>query len=53
MSLTQQNIELWGEDMPWLVGLREKGAAAFEKNGLPNAKTEAWKYSYIKEKISR
>lgn len=51
MSLTQQNIELWGEDMPWLVGLREKGAAAFEKNGLPNAKTEAWKYSYIKESV--
>ena len=49
MSLTQQNIELWGEDMPWLAGLREKGLLAFEKSGLPTAKTEAWKYSYIKE----
>ncbi len=49
MSLIQQNIELWGDDMPWLAGLREKGLVAFEKNGLPNAKTEAWKYSYIKE----
>ena len=49
MSLTQQNIELWGEDMPWLAGLREKGLLAFEKAGLPNAKTEAWKYSYLKD----
>lgn len=51
MSLTQQNIKLWGEDMPWLAGLREKGLVAFEKNGLPNAKTEAWKYSYLKESV--
>ena len=31
MSLTQQHIELWGEDMPWLAGLREKGLFAFTK----------------------
>lgn len=49
MSLTQQNIELWGEDIPWLAGLREKGLSAFIKQGLPTAKTEAWKYSYVKE----
>ena len=49
MSLTQQNIELWGEDIPWLAGLREKGLSAFTKQGLPTAKTEAWKYSYVKE----
>lgn len=49
MSLTQQNIELWGEDIPWLAGLRGKGLSAFIKQGLPTAKTEAWKYSYVKE----
>lgn len=49
MSLTQQNIELWGEDIPWLAGLREKGLSAFIKQGLPTAKTEDWKYSYVKE----
>ena len=49
MSLTQQNIELWGDNIPWLSGLREKGLAAFQKIGFPNAKTEAWKYSYFKE----
>ena len=51
MSLTQQHIELWGEDMPWLAGLREKGLSAFTKQGLPTAKTEAWKYSYVKESV--
>lgn len=49
MSLTQQNIELWGDNIPLLAGLREKGSAAFRKFGFPNAKTEAWKYSYFKE----
>ena len=49
MSLTQQNIELWGEDIPWLAGLREKGLSAFINQGLPTAKTEDWKYSYVKE----
>lgn len=51
MSLTQQHIELWGEDMPWLAGLREKSLSAFIKQGLPTAKTEAWKYSYVKESV--
>ena len=48
MSLLQKT-DLWGEDIPFLCGLREKGAATFAKKGLPNAKTEAWKYSYFKE----
>lgn len=46
MSLTEQNITLWGDDIPWLAGLREKGLNAFNKAGLPTAKTEAWKYSF-------
>lgn len=48
MSLVQE-VELWGSDIPWLAGLREKGVKAFIKQGLPSAKTEAWKYSYFKE----
>ena len=49
MSLLKQNITLFGENIPWLEGLREKARAAFERIGLPNKKTEAWKYSYFKE----
>ena len=48
MSLRQE-INLWGEDIPFLSGLREKGLRSFETQGLPNAKTEAWKYTYLKE----
>lgn len=46
MKLTEQNITLWGDDIPWLAGLREKGLRAFAASGLPTAKTEAWKYSF-------
>ncbi|MBR6356341.1 MAG: Fe-S cluster assembly protein SufD [Alphaproteobacteria bacterium] len=49
MSLLKQNIALFGENIPWLEGLREKARAAFERTGLPSKKTEAWKYSYFKE----
>ncbi|MBP5352265.1 MAG: Fe-S cluster assembly protein SufD [Alphaproteobacteria bacterium] len=48
MSLLQ-TVKLWGENIPWFEGLREKGRIAFEKVGLPTAKTEAWKYSFFKE----
>lgn len=40
-----QKVELMGSDLPWLEGLREKGAVFFERQGLPTAKTEAWKYT--------
>lgn len=49
MSLLNQKAVPFGENIPWLEGLREKARAAFERIGLPNAKTEAWKYSYFKE----
>ena len=39
MSLTRQNIELWGGNIPLLAGLREKGLSAFERAGLPTAKS--------------
>ncbi len=49
MSLLKQDIALFGENIPWLEGLREKARAVFARIGLPTAKTEAWKYSYFKE----
>ena len=52
MSFLEQNITLWGEDIPWLSGLREKGFRAFNSTGWPNAKTEAWKYSYFPQSVS-
>ncbi|MBQ9034981.1 MAG: Fe-S cluster assembly protein SufD [Alphaproteobacteria bacterium] len=50
MAIDTANIELWGDNIPWLCGLREKGRAAFKQYGWPNAKTEAWKYSYFNKK---
>ena len=47
MAIDLEKISLWGDDIPWLAGLREKGARAFNSAGWPNAKTEAWKYSYF------
>lgn len=40
-----QPKDLLAEDLPWLSALREKGRVAFEKNGVPTAKTEDWKYT--------
>ena len=50
MKLLQQNIEFWGENIPWLSALREKGRMAFAYSGVPQKKDEAWKYSYFAEK---
>ena len=51
MEFFGKNIELWGEDIPWLAGFREKNLRAFEKQGFPNAKTEAWKYSHFNPEV--
>ena len=40
-----QNITLWGENIPWLCALREKGADVFTRLGVPGAKVEDWKYT--------
>ena len=45
MSGLLQNIELPDSNLPWLFALREKGREAFLRQGLPTAKTEAWKYT--------
>lgn len=49
MNLISECENLFGNDIPWLSGLREKARKAFAKSGLPNKKTEAWKYSYVSE----
>ena len=49
MSIINQNAELFGEDIPWLEGLRQKARLVWSQTGFPNAKTEAWKYSYFTE----
>lgn len=40
-----QDIKLFGEYIPWFQALREKGLSAFTEQGMPTAKTEAWKYT--------
>ena len=45
MSGLLQNIELPDANLPWLFALREQGREAFIRQGLPTAKTEAWKYT--------
>lgn len=47
MSLLSK-ANLWGEHIPYLNALREKGERAFSKCGLPDSKTEAWKYSWFR-----
>ena len=44
MSLLQ-DIKLIGDEIPWLKSLRAKGQDAFILQGIPTAKTEAWKYT--------
>ena len=51
MEFFGKNIELWGEDIPWLAGFREKNLRFLEKQGFPNAKTEAWKYSHFNPEV--
>ena len=40
-----QDIKLFGEYIPWFQALRNKGRDSFEEQGVPTAKTEAWKYT--------
>lgn len=45
MAELLQKTTLIGNELPWLRDLREAGKAAFECQGVPTAKTEAWKYT--------
>ncbi len=40
-----QDKKIFGEDIPWLCALREKGADIFRRLGVPGAKVEDWKYT--------
>lgn len=44
MSGLLPKIDLFGQNIPWLEGIRERGRAEFV---LPTAKTEAWKYTKL------
>ncbi len=45
MANLVQDIKLIGNELPWFKQLREEGLDAFQKQGVPTAKTEAWKYT--------
>ena len=40
-----QDIKLIGDEILWLKDFRQKGKEAFISQGIPTAKTEAWKYT--------
>ncbi len=40
-----QQVTLLGDNIPWLKDVRATGKVIFEQNGIPNAKSEAWKYT--------
>lgn len=45
MTSLLQHVELLGENIPWLKEFRDQAKEAFVASGVPNAKTEAWKYT--------
>ncbi len=49
MSGLLQDIKLIGNEYPWLSSLRKSGMEAFLAQGVPTAKTEAWKYTKPRE----
>ena len=44
-----QKVKLFGEYIPWFQTMRDKGAIAFDELGLPTPKTEAWKYTKLRD----
>ena len=45
MNNLLQKINLLGDNIPWLHDFRQKGGETYMLNGIPSAKTEAWKYT--------
>lgn len=45
MTLNLPVAELLGDNIPWLHDFRCRGRELFTKTELPNAKTEAWRYT--------
>ena len=48
-----QNINLFLDDKPSVFALRERAKSSLLKQGFPTAKTEAWKYTNVKELIQK
>ncbi len=48
-----QNINLFLDDKPSVFALREKAKSALLKQDFPTLKTEAWKYTNVKELIQK
>ena len=44
-----QKVKLFGEYIPWFQAMRDKGAITFDELGLPTPKTEAWKYTKLRD----
>lgn len=47
-----ENIDLFLNDKPTVYALRQTALSALQKNGFPTKKTEAWKYTDIKDIIN-
>lgn len=45
MNKILSDINLIGDNIPWLKSTRLSGVEAFKKQGVPTPKTEAWKYT--------
>ena len=48
-----KDVEMFLDDKPSVYAIREKARLVVEKNGFPNKKNEAWKYTDIKEILNR
>ena len=45
MNTLLSDIKLVGDELPWLKEYRAAGRREFARQGIPTAKTEAWKYT--------
>jgi len=45
MTQLLKEVDLLGDNIPWLHDFRQQGKLVFSQTGVPNAKVEAWKYT--------
>ncbi len=48
-----KDVEMFLDDKPGVYAIREKARLVVEKNGFPDKKNEAWKYTDIKEILNK
>ena len=48
-----KDVDLFLDDKPYVYALRGKARFCIEKNGFPNKKNEAFKYTDISEIVER